>query len=249
MRKRITLFGMLITAMMGLTCVNAAECSNSEKVRLDSLAAKVKTTYELAQMETDIPSLPSEADPEASENIKIDVFKVGIINVTDELYVEVTEKNDKSQIKRYTSSDALEDEIIYFYSENAYEAKEYTMKIYANTSACKGTLLQSRTISLPVYNQFADLPVCTEQYPEFAYCQKFLNAEVSYTQFSSELENYKNKTEEQEQIKEQEKSFLEKVKDYYKEHKIIIFSAAGTIIIVGVATAAIVIKKRRSRLL
>lgn len=246
-----SLVGVILTSVLlfGPNIVNAeSSCSYSEQAELNNIAANVKTTYETVKVKTG-----TIIDVDASnefETVYMDLIESGfdiyVLNVTEDIYVKVSnDKNDEVYTFRNSDTDGG---VAKFQTTKTDEMVTYTIEIYANKYDCTGEIIRKYTMMTPMFNRYSELQVCADN-PDFYYCQEFISTEtISYESFYKKLNEYVEKVEVEEQ-KENEKNLWEKIKDFYHDNMIAINIAGTVIVIAGVTTTAILIKKRRSRVL
>ncbi len=225
--------------------VEASSCSYSEQAELNNIAANVKVTYDVVEIYNGKLINP-ENDQEFDSYRK--GLKINILNVTDEISVKVT-NNITKETKGFTTNDA-QDGIISFEHNNIDKVTTYNIEVYANKYSCSGDLIRKIDFIAPMYNSYSELAICNE-HPEFYYCQEFLTEEnIDYNTFIEKTEELQAKDEEeQKERKHQEQNFLEKIKAFYKNNKLVINITGSVIVVGGLTTAIILIKKRRSRVL
>lgn len=251
MRKNAKCVLVALLSFCFVVNVNAAECSYEKQVELNNIASTVKATYE--EVEIDTGETRSYVDPETdlidpSKQIPITEkgFKVSIVNMEEDLYVDV--KNDSNNsTKTYQYTDAV-DKIIDLGTYKADKVITYTITVKASKGDCAGTELRTITLVTPRYNSYSELSYC-ENNPNFEYCQEYITGEdISYEEFLKRTENY-TEPEKKEEITQEKQTITDKIKEFYKKNKKMIYIISGFIVIVGVATAAIIVIKRRSRLI
>lgn len=246
MKKRLmgAVLGLALLCVPNIV-IAASSCSYSEQAELNEIAANVKTNYEVI----DIYKGKS-TNPDAYNQPEVDVYvkglKVNILNVTDDIYISLTNTNT-NEVKNYTSSDAVNG-VITFEHADVEQMYTYKIDIYANKYSCTGELIRTYDFITPLYNFYSGLEICST-YPDFYYCQEFLTTEnnISYDEFLEKIEELRE--EEPEEEKEKEKSFGEKLKEFYKNNEITILIIGGIIVVGGITTTVILVKKRRSRVL
>lgn len=222
----------------------ASACTYSEQAELNNISANVKTTYEIEK--TKIDTMPDPDDPE--EDV-VEIYekkvKINILNVTDEIFIKVT-NDQNNDVLTFYSKDAR-DGIVSFYQNHVDKLVNYTIEVYANKYACAGELYKKLTLTTPMYNSYSELVACDNN-PDFYYCQEYITTEkIAYDEFFKSLEKYE--TTEEEKKEEKEQGVLERIKEFYQDNKIVI-NVIGTVIVVGgVSATVILIKKRRSRVL
>ena len=227
----------------------ASSCSYSEQAELNNIVANVKANYEVVDIHNGkAVQLDSEQAVDPEIDVYIRGFKISILNVTEDIYVTV--KNDyDNEVKTYYNRDS-EDGIVSFETKNNDKLINYTIEVHANKYSCAGQLLRIINMQTPVYNVNSEFDVCN-QYKEFYYCQEFLPSGIVDTKtFFDQLEKYKQEKQQEKDIEqEKNKSFLEKIKGFYNNNKLSIYIVGGIVIITGVTTTAILVKRKRSRVL
>ena len=84
------------------------------------------------------------------------------------------------------------------------------------------------------------------------YCQEFVDYDLNMSEgdIISKAASKQNGNDSSNTSNSETKSWFEKTKEYLKENKWVIYTGVGVIILIaGVATTVIVIKKRRSKVL
>ncbi len=242
----ILVFALIITP---IDTKAASTCSYKEQAELNEIANNVKANYEVIDIyDGKIVEMDSGEEVDPIVDYYVRGFKISILNVTDDVYVTVTNDYDSS-IQTFYSKDA-KDGIVSFETKNVAKVINYTIEVHSNKYTCIGELYRKLYIKTPVYNSQSNMAACDE-YPEFYYCQEFIDGEtVDFNTFLTRLEKYKsNKTEEEKKKEEENQSVIEKIKEFYEKNKIVIYIITIVVIISGVATTVILIKKRRSRVL
>lgn len=226
----------------------ASSCSYSEQAELNNKAANVRTTYEIVEVKD---GTAIDVDNSTTENqVVVDVIKKGfnisVLNITDDIFVKIS-NNKNSNVQTFKSNDAT-DGVVTFQTMLSDDIVTYTIEVYSNKYECAGDLIRKYTMITPMYNKYSALQVCADN-PDFYYCKEFISTEnISFDMFYRNLEKYQTQ-EKQEEEKENKQTLLDKIKDYYHAHAIAINIAGSIVVIAGVTTTAILIKKRRSRVL
>lgn len=221
-----------------------SSCSYSEQAELNNIVANVKANYEVVDIyggkTIDIDKTGEEID------YYIKGFNISVMNITEDIYVKVSNNYDE-EVKTYHYADT-QDGVASFQTENVDDLIDYKVEIFSNKYSCAGEKFREITLTTPVYNIFSEWRECIEN-PDFYYCQEFIPYEVVSTDnFRKQLEQYKTAKEE-ERKKEENKSFIEKIKDFYKDNALVIDAIGIVIVVMGVTTAVILIKRKRSRVL
>ncbi len=227
-----------------------SKCSKEELNELYKLAEKITTDTEMAE-EFYEKSTNDETGEE--EDIYTWIANFKLENVDNELYAYVTNDYNDEQ-KEYKP----EKNTIQFKGVASFDIVTYTVEIRSNEYGCKGETIRKFTLKTKIYNNFSDMNNCLT-YPDFKYCQKFLDEDLpTFQTFMSELEKYKkttkktnstasngtnntNNTTKAEENKENKKTNTNNIKLYIIIAIIII--SVGVIAIV----TTILVKKRRSK--
>ena len=202
MKKILTLLLML---GIGIMPVNAV-CNYTDKAAANKKAANVKLDYEVVE------------DKKEYEDGTISIneyFKMTILNVTEDLYVTVT--NDVTNTTNtYRYSDA-KDGVITFNWDNNEVVTNFTMKVYgAESSPCKDEELRTIRKQTPRYNDFANRAIC-EDMKDFYLCEKYTTVEnIDESMFINKVSDYaEGKIDEEGESKEEkDKNFLYYLNEY-----------------------------------
>lgn len=250
MKTRLKRLFLLAIILWTPNLVNAASsCSYSEQAEINDIVANVKASYEVVDIYAgkvlDIDNADNNGNiPEIDNYTK--GFKINILNITDDIYVQVKNNYD-SNILTFRNNNTI-DGIATFQTSNVSELITYTIEVYSNKYSCVGEQFRTFTLTTPIYNRYSTLQVCADN-PEFYYCQEFIQSErVSYEVFFDNLEKFKEEKA-NEQNTEENKKFIDKFKNFYENNKLIIYSMGIVIVVAGVATTVILVKKKRSRVL
>lgn len=249
-RVKYALFATLLFSL-AVGRVNAASCSYEEQAKLNSEVANIKTNFEIKQRimdrsEYDIPDVLI-GTPEADEYVATqDYFQVNILNLTENVYIEITNNVDSTK-DTYQYSNATDGNVS-FTREDIGTLITYTIKVYASANTgCEGSLLKTLYVSLPRYNSFSTYSIC-ENMPDHDMCQKYVNfEEMSFSDFETEMKEEVEKIQKEEAKKnEHDAKWYVQVLSFVKEHKVA-FIIGGAGVLVASGTVAFVIIKRRRR--
>lgn len=237
--KYIKFFIFSIVSFILFTLTSYAECSTDELISLQRAASLIKTGYTYKDVEN--PTMLNDKSVE---------FTLSIYNLSDEVYIDVYGIFGIPK-KTFTSQDTSNG-TINITNLSALTQNEYNIYIRSNNPNCHGRLMINKKIITPKYNEYSASYECKE-YPDFKLCQKFNNSNIDYDDFLNQLDDYINDLEEEknndnknENKKEEKKSFVNLIKDIYKENKKTIFLVISIIIIVIlIILISIVIRKRR----
>ena len=113
--------GLVLLSMMFVPSVKAAECSYSEQAELNRKAGNVKINYEVITEKQEFDDM----------TVDVEKFKISILNVTEELYVAVS--NDRGlKEKVYYDTDAKDGEISFVWDDTS-EVANFTVDVYASS--------------------------------------------------------------------------------------------------------------------
>ncbi len=227
------IFIMFLTFFMMLT-ITKANCSNSEKLDLNSKAANVKTNYELVSDQINYDDGVS----------NVEYFVINILNITEDTYVEIT--NDLyNDVKVYHYSDTDNGNVKITWTDTD-EIVNFTIKVYAETNtACGGELLKTSRMATPRFNNYYYLAICNDA-PDFYLCQKYVTVdEVDESEFSKKIDSFINgeldKNGDEIKQDENKNGFLE----FLNEYK---WYIVGGVVIIGAGIGiAIYLKKTKKQ--
>lgn len=94
-------------------------------------------------------------------------------------------------------------------------------KIYSNDSNCYGEKILTQYVNLPYYNYFSNNDEC-QNYPNFTYCQMWLNTDITIETFDESLEEYKNELQSDDEIEVEESTLWDDLLVFWDENKIMI---------------------------
>ncbi len=229
----------------------ASSCTYEQQAELNDIVANVKANYVPKEI-LDGKALAIYEEPDENGNYPevdhyVHGFEISILNITDEIYVRVTNNLDNETYTFYSKD--TKDGIATFETKESSELVTYTIEVYSNKYACAGESFRKLTITTPIFNIYSAMDECIG-YEDFYYCQQYLSSEnVPAYDFVEQLEKYVEEQEKKQEEEKKNKSFLGKIKEFYNNNKLIINIVGGVIIISGVTTTAILVKKKRSRVL
>lgn len=227
-----------------------SSCSYSEQAEINNIVANVKATYEVVDIYAgkvyDVDNVDENGNfPEVDHYIK--GFNISILNITEDIYVKISNNYD-GQIATFRYSDT-KDGVATFQTTEVEDLATYTIEVYSNKYACAGELFRKFTITTPMYNLFSEWLECKEN-PDFYYCQEFLPSEnISANEFNQKISEYKMQQEEEKKGQEENRNAWDKIKEFYQNNAVIINVLGAVIVVLGVTTTVILVKKRRSRVL
>lgn len=230
MKKILTL---LMVIGIGVMRVNAV-CNYTDKAAANKKAANVKLNYEVVE------------DKQESDDGTVSIneyFKMSILNVTEDLYVTVT--NDVTNTTNtYRYSDA-KDGVITFNWDNNEVVTNFTMKVYgSDKSPCQEEELRTIRKQTPRYNDFANRAICQDM-KDFYLCEKYTTVEnIDESMFINKVSDYaEGKIDEEGESKEEKKD--KNLLYYLNEYKWYII---GCLLVIAVGSGiAIVIRNKKYR--
>lgn len=247
MKKRFLLLVSLFAFAIFTSKVNASKCDSEQLVKINQDAAGVKVSYDVESEEVTDPNVVGYSDTGATYPVLRSRFKVKIVNVTDNLYIKVTNAVDGS-VKTFTSKDAV-DGVISFTWNKLNKVTDLKVEVYTSQATeCPNENISTNHVLLPMYNNYSSYKVC-ENHPDEKICQEYVTEEVTDTDYKRLADKY-----EKEDAKEAEKEIKEKNKKTFtkfieKNKKGIIIGGSIIVVLGVVTTAVVIIKRKRSRII
>ncbi len=244
----------LVTFLMTLLCMPHvyAECDAAEANKLSSLANNVQGSQEVVEKEVEPGpdwNTPDGLTDEEYENYvyMMKFFRVHINNITEDLYVVVTNKNTKES-KTYNYSDTSNGNIS-FDEVVSSQIVNYTIDVYASSETnCGSKKLRTFYITTPKYNSLSEYSLC-EGIKEFYLCHEYLNVEVNTENFESLTTQYREgKIKADGSINDGDKKdngFL----GFLKNHVGTVIIVSVLIVTIGGLVIVIIVKKQRSKII
>lgn len=222
-----------------------AACDTTENNRLRDLAMKVQMSYkeEKEELEPGTYFPPDGLSPEEQEEYVgyRTLFHVYVTNITEDIYVEVKNKNTGATTT-YHYSDTDNGKITL--KQEIYERNKFTLTVYADGGECNGSKLATHSLETPVFNEFSNYELCINS-PEYYMCNRYVDYDLpSFTEFVEKIAKYnedKEKKKQEDQEKNENKGFL----DFIKENKLTISIVAIVIVGAGALTTVIIVKRKR----
>lgn len=220
--------------------VNAeSSCDYETQVKLRQEATNVKANYEVGWYGSGVmepAEFPSEDSPGEFE-IKEPLVKNAIYNITENLYVEITNKNtDSTEVYYFRDTDNGTIE----WETDVEDIINYEIKIFSNHPDCPGEEIYKIPLTTPKYNKHHPMTYCNNN-NEY-YCKEFITQEIN---MSSEevhqmaLEDELKRTKEIKEEEEKKESFWQKYKIY--------FIVVGVLALLGVLITVILRIWKRSK--
>ena len=248
MKKKRVVLSILLACLFSITNAYASKCTDEEIAKINEEAAKVKVSYDILTKQVPNTNDPNDAG-EKEETVDKDYIKVSIINLTDNLYIKITNSKDGS-IKTLYGTDAKDGVTSYEIDDTSAIANlDYVVYTTLNTSCANEEIVKNQ-ITLPKENEYYGTGACNLN-PDAPECQKYTTKEIT----PEDIENFTNSETEKIQEKiskedeERKKEEENKNKNIFEKNKTEFIIGGSIIIVIGVVTTAVVIKKRRSRLI
>lgn len=239
------IFGFMLLGISISSAKAESNCDYKAQNELKTAASNVKANYEIRKVVIDgygnvHPELKYEdvettPDGEAElEYVRAKAVYINLTNIVEDIYIKVTSDDPSMETSKYGITD-MKNGVLSFKVPDIDIIRNYEITIYSNNPSCIGEELRKITITTPRYNEYSGIGMCENS--DKYYCQEFITSEI-------------NKTED-EIAEELTKEYLEEVVNETKENKMFIYLLIGGVVLVlaGVATTAIIIKKRRSSVL
>jgi hypothetical protein len=217
------LLGVAILIMILPTKVSAASlCENKVLSDYKSLASNINIYYTYS-MQNGKP-----------------VFDITISNIYEDIYIVDTTKNKTYKYQNFTSDYEL---ILKGYTDN----QRVKFQIYTSVSGCYGQLLSTRYVTLPNYNEYSDDNVCAGA-EDYSLCQKWGAMSLSYEEFVSRVEKYKESKSKPPVVEEEEDKTLSLTEQLFRfVGKYYVFLVGGIIIIILIIAAIRNISLRKNQ--
>lgn len=225
---------MLSIFIFNITLANASSCKGSIAKDLSQITSHVKVDYELIDKSQRKELVIGEDKKEYI--IPNFVFNISLYNITDDIYVEIT--NDVTSENRKVYYKDTNDGVYTFSNDDFGRIYNYTFMLKSNNSDCMGDNIRKLTYTKPMYNAFSEYTYC--QTSSSFYCQRFVTKPtdlIGEEDFLKKISanNSKNKPEEGEEQKEE--TFIDKIKSNKNFYIILILVVValtiGTIIIIN----------------
>ncbi len=234
--KKILSF-LVVMFLFNINVSAASLCDYTEQSELNSKAANVKVSYDIVDSKVTFED----------GNADIRIFRIQILNVTEDFYVVV--KNDiNKEEKTYYSTDAV-DGVISFDWDYAETVTNFTIQVYTtNKTNCADEKYKTFYLTTPRYNEYSNIETCQEL-TDFYLCQEFVTfADISRDKFISQLESYRNgevnnKGEEQEE--NENPTITDKIFEFIDDNKWYIIGGLSVIIIASFVIHRVKTKKQR----
>lgn len=230
-----------------------AECDYETEVNMAKEASNIKANYEAKDIVIDATTgeevsgiNPEDVDFE-SDYANWKKITVSIYNITKDMNVLITGDDGSTETITYDETD---NGTYSFDRLDLEKVVNYEIKVTTTNPSCSGKELRTLNLLTPKRNDFHYLTACIGN--DDYYCQEFVDYDLNMSEGDviSKAASKQNGTDSSNTSNNETKNWFEKAKEYLKENKWVIYTGVGVIILIaGVATTVIVIKKRRSKVL
>ena len=178
----------------------ALMCGNEVKVKYQEMAKNISVNYEYTESDSDV------------------AFSIKFTNIPENFIIyDINNEIDYN----YQGSELT--------IPNVNKNTSYKFGIYINDISCEYELLYTHYITIPAYNKYYKDAIC-EGIEDYKLCNKWLNVTISYDEWKNKIIEYKNSLNKEEEIpEEKEKSWMEKIIEFYSNYYM--FILPGIIIV------------------
>ena len=239
------LIALIITSILFVTNVNAAsKCSYEEQTKLNGKAGNVKVSYEITSIDSKGDYINMDTG-EHFDTLKKDAFEISILNVSEEVYVVVTNDiNSDSKTIRY--SDASNG-VAKFIWKDTEQIVNFTFNVYSsNKTECPDETYKTLYLTTPRANPLAGYSDC-DDLEDFYLCQKYVTfKEVTVGDFFTKITQYKNKEiDDNGEVIPANKTIFDRIYNFVKDNKWFIVS--GIVIVAGAVFSINYSKNKKQR--
>lgn len=162
-------------------------------------------------------------------------FTVNITNIIDDIYVS------------YFNPGTLSNEILNGVGEKSIQVGAGVtigFEIYSNDPNCRGDKLLTKYVSTPSPNRFYQFDEC-KKYPNFKYCQLWLNTAIDISQFREEFNKYETSLIQKNTNEVSNLKVLDEILLFVKDHSFIFIFGFSIMLLLVVTIIMIRVVKRR----
>lgn len=194
MKKRILfLIFTLLLINTNVYALTYAGCEYSTVSRFKSLVSNVNIYYDYHITNNNV------------------YFDVTLTNITPGMSFR-----DTNTGKIYTYNDTVNGEI----TIKNYNETSGSYKFYSTQANCTNILFGTKYYNFPIYNKNYNDPLCSD-IPNYGLCQKWVNKNLSHSEFERLINEYKESLRKPTQIEEPEehaKNFVDIIIDFYVKY-------------------------------
>lgn len=240
----------LVTFAVFTSSVSAVTCSYEERAELNSEVAHIEASYEEIQIEL----APDEYSPpdvilgtEYEETFvqKVNALQINILNLTEKVYVEVTNE-ETGETTTYNFSDTNNGNLAII-REDISQVARYEIEVYSSSATdCEGNLLRTLRLNLPRYNEYSTYPICN-QMEDYYLCQRYVTFdEMSYGDFFDRIYEEDARRHNESENDQEDNPWYEAFWDKYKTPIIV---GGISLIVIGGGVAVVIVIRRRRRII
>lgn len=166
--KKYFYYLVFIAILFASPLIVNAECTYSEKVRLQKIAGNINFSYDF------------EEKVNTGEVTGIEFF-ITIANIHPDIYIKDMLKNT---VYSYNANSSIVRSGDYISGITA------VFNIYSNTESCKNELIYIKYVNLPFYNRYYTDAAC-KGIEGYELCQRWQTTGLTYSQFIKKINEYK----------------------------------------------------------
>lgn len=185
MRRNVFLLSIFVLlSIIFLPDAKALSCSNKDANDLVAYASYVKAKYDIID---NSKKKTAKIDKETKNFIIPNfTFNITVYNVTDNIYLEITNDINDEVITVYNKD--TKNNTYTFSNYDFGQIYKYTINILSNNPSCSGESLRKINLTKPKYNAYSEFDECKDS--KVVYCQKFTstNKKINLDEFSQMIE-------------------------------------------------------------
>ena len=228
-KNKIALFVMLLLFLF-FNKVDASNCTRNIQNNLVKEAEKVEI----------VPTLNEEYNP-----MHVYKYNVYITNLSENVYI-IDSNNNRYEYDEFQDEDSI---------FGVYEpGSKVVFNIYASINTeCESTKLKSKTITFDFYNDYSTREEC-KGIEEFSLCKRNYNGKIESDEwFLEKVKEYRENNQEvveddSDEIKENEKNFLDQLKGIIKNPIVITFISIIIVVIIMMIIIKIVKNSKKIKI-
>ena len=175
-----------------------SKCNTEELNEVINAANKISGTYSLQVKKVAIEDEENDNNLEYYTDGLQDYKYIEILikGITDDVYVKINNSyND--EVKVIKASDLDENKEYKYEAPTMDERVSYTLEIYSNKYDCIDEVVRKVVFDTRIYNTYSSMLACL-MYPNYSNCATFVNKPMTFEEFNSGLNEYREKHEEEE---------------------------------------------------
>lgn len=176
-----------------------SKCNTEELNEVINAANKISATYSAQSKKIPLDYDPNEEItpeyfPDGTQ--KYNYLEILIKGITDDVYVKILNSyND--DVKVIKASDLDENKEYKYEAPTMDERVSYTVEIYSNKYSCVDEVVRKVAFDTRIYNIYSDMLACL-MYPKYPNCATFVNKTLTFDEFNSGLDEYREKHKDEE---------------------------------------------------